>query len=100
MVYNYVLPKRLKKKGNIGGVKLRDVAFAVLMIILGITGYFALKAASAHVIYAAVIAVSVGLAGVILIIPQKYEENFLIKIGRKRKFKDEQQRFYYRRGTI
>ena len=100
MVYNYVLPKRLKKKGNIGGVKLRDVAFAVLMIILGIIGYFALKAASAHVIYAAVIAVSVGLAGVILIIPQKYEENFLIKIGRKRKFKGDQQRFYYRRGTI
>ena len=99
MTYNYVLPKRLKKKGNIGGVKLRDVAFAVIMIALGITGYFTLKAVSAHIIYAAVIAVSVGLAGVILIIPLKYEENFLVKIGRKRKYKTEQQRFYYRRGT-
>ena len=98
-MYNYVLPKRLKKKGNIGGVKLKDVFFAVCMIAIGITGYFILKAASAHVIYAAIVGVSVAVAGVALIIPFKYEENLLIKIGRKRKFKNEQQRFYFRRGT-
>ena len=97
--YSYVLSKRLKKKGNIGGVKLKDIVFALLTIAIGIVSYFVLQAASAHKLYAGAVALSIGLIGIILVIPQRYEENFLVKIGRKRKFKAEQQRYYYRRGT-
>lgn len=99
MGYSYVLSKRLKKKGNIGGVKLVDVGFAAIMIVLGIVTYFLLQAVSAHKVYAAVVAISIAVLGVVLVVPLRYEENMLIKIGRKRKFKAEQQRYYYRRGT-
>lgn len=97
---SYTLSKRLKHKGNVGGIKLTDIMFVLAEAAVAVFGYLTLKNfASAGNIYPFVIAIIILLLSIVLIIPGKYEENLLIKYGRYRRFKNTQQHFPYRRGT-
>lgn len=95
--YMYSIPKKLVRKGQMEGITTKDLAFAVIMIALGVACFLTTQALNITAWAGAIGFAILALTGVGLVVPLNYKENLLLVLSRRRQFSENQQRFIYKR---
>lgn len=96
----YIVPKRLAKKAEIfDGVGIKEIGVFTLFFSVGLVVFLILAPFGINILIRLGILGGLSFIGVGLIFPMQYKENFITLARRYFKYNNQQNRYFFYRGT-